>query len=128
MDLKSLMICSINLAKANESHNSIGMGLNPFLLSKIIAKAIRPADFERVLIYWQIRKVIFEEEQQGLERLAYADFITKANESHNSIGMGLNPFLLSKIIAKAIRSVDFERVMMHWQIRKVIFEEEQQGL
>jgi len=36
MDLKSLMICSINLAKANESHNSLAIGLNPFLLSKII--------------------------------------------------------------------------------------------
>ena len=83
------------ITKINEIHNSIGMGLNPFLLSKIIAKAIRSADFERVMMHWQIGKVIFEEEQQGLERLANADFITKYNEIHNSIGMGLNPFLLS---------------------------------
>ena len=31
-------------------------------------RAIRSVDTERVLMYWQIGKVIFEEEQQGKER------------------------------------------------------------
>jgi hypothetical protein len=37
-------------------------------------KAIHSVDFERVLMYWQIGKVIFEEEQQGKERAGYGFF------------------------------------------------------
>ncbi len=41
-------------------------------------KAIRSVDTERVLMYWQIGKVIFEEEQQGKERAGYGDFLIKS--------------------------------------------------
>lgn len=41
-------------------------------------KAIRSVDTERVLMYWQIGKVIFEEEQQGKERAAYGDFLIRS--------------------------------------------------
>ncbi len=40
-------------------------------------KAIRSVDIERVLMYWQIGKVIFEEEQQGKDRAAYGAFLIK---------------------------------------------------
>lgn len=41
-------------------------------------KAIRAVDTERVLMYWQIGKVIFEEEQQGQERATYGKFLIKS--------------------------------------------------
>ncbi|MCP9753973.1 DUF1016 domain-containing protein [Lacihabitans sp. CCS-44] len=41
-------------------------------------RAIRSVDFERVLMYWQIGRVIFEEEQLGMERAAYGTFLIKS--------------------------------------------------
>lgn len=41
-------------------------------------KAIRSVDTERVLMYWQIGKVILEEEQEGKERANYGDFLIKS--------------------------------------------------
>ena len=38
------------------------------IIANVQARAIRSVDTERVLMYWQIGKVIFEEEQQGKER------------------------------------------------------------
>lgn len=43
-------------------------------------RAIRSVDSERVLMYWQIGKVIFEEEQQGRERAGYGEFLIKSLE------------------------------------------------
>ena len=40
--------------------------------------AIRSVDTERVLMYWQIGKVILEEEQQGNERAGYGEFLIKS--------------------------------------------------
>ena len=54
------------------------------LLSEIVAiianakeKAIRSVDTERVLMYWNIGKRIFEEELQGKERADYGDYLIK---------------------------------------------------
>jgi predicted nuclease of restriction endonuclease-like (RecB) superfamily len=41
-------------------------------------RAIRRVDSERVLMYWQIGKLIFEEEQQGKERANYGQFLIKS--------------------------------------------------
>ncbi len=41
-------------------------------------KAIRSVDTERVLMYWQIGKAIFEEEQQGEDRATYGTFLIKS--------------------------------------------------
>lgn len=49
-----------------------------FIIASAKEKAIRSVDTERVLMYWQIGKVIFEEEQQGKERAAYGDFLIKS--------------------------------------------------
>jgi len=41
-------------------------------------RAIRSVDVERVLMYWQIGKVIFEEEQQGKDRAEYGEYLIKS--------------------------------------------------
>jgi predicted nuclease of restriction endonuclease-like (RecB) superfamily len=41
-------------------------------------RAIRSVDTERVLMYWQIGKLILEEEQEGKERAGYGEFLIKS--------------------------------------------------
>ena len=41
------------------------------LIAKSKEKAIRAVDHERTLMYWNIGKRIFEEEQQGKDRADY---------------------------------------------------------
>ncbi|REA62115.1 DUF1016 domain-containing protein [Dyadobacter luteus] len=48
------------------------------IISDAQQRAIRSVDFERVLMYWHIGKVIFEEEQQGEDRAAYGTFLIKS--------------------------------------------------
>jgi predicted nuclease of restriction endonuclease-like (RecB) superfamily len=69
------------------------------IISASQARAIRSVDTERVLMYWQIGKVVFEEEQQGKDRAGYGDFlISKLSEvlvSHYGTGFSyrqLNSF------------------------------------
>lgn len=45
------------------------------IITEAQLKAIRSVDFERVLMYWKIGKVIFEEEQEGQERAGYGEFL-----------------------------------------------------
>lgn len=60
------------------------MQLKPELIQQIqtiIAtakdRAIRSVDTERVLMYWQIGKVIFVEEQEGKVRAGYGEFLIR---------------------------------------------------
>ena len=48
------------------------------IISTAKDRAIRAVDTERVMMYWQIGKVILEEEQQGKERAGYGDFLIKS--------------------------------------------------
>lgn len=48
------------------------------IISNAQAQAIRSVDTERVLMYWQIGKTIFEEEQQGKDRAEYGKFLLKS--------------------------------------------------
>lgn len=48
------------------------------VISNAQTKAIRAVDNERVLMYWQIGKVIFEEEQEGKDRADYGKFLIKS--------------------------------------------------
>ena len=41
-------------------------------------RAIRSIDTERMRMYWQIGKIIFEEEQEGKERAGYGEFLIKS--------------------------------------------------
>ncbi|MGB3780690.1 MAG: PDDEXK nuclease domain-containing protein, partial [Tunicatimonas sp.] len=61
------------------------MQLNASLLSEIKSiiadsreQAIRAVDYARVLMYWQIGKVIFEEEQQGKDRATYGKYLIRS--------------------------------------------------
>lgn len=55
-------------------------------------RAIRSVDTERVMMYWQIGKVILEEEQEGKERAGYGEFLIKslANELEPQFGSGFS--------------------------------------
>jgi len=45
-------------------------------------KAIRLVDHERTLMYWQIGRRIFEEEQEGKDRADYGNYLTKFIAEH----------------------------------------------
>jgi predicted nuclease of restriction endonuclease-like (RecB) superfamily len=62
------------------------------IITNAQARAIRSVDNERVLMYWQIGKVIFEEEQQGKERAEYGKFLIKSisNEFQPQFGTGFS--------------------------------------
>jgi len=47
------------------------------LISVAQENAIRKVDFERTLMYWQIGKRIFEEEQQGKDRAEYGTYVIR---------------------------------------------------
>jgi predicted nuclease of restriction endonuclease-like (RecB) superfamily len=53
-------------------------------------KAIRAVDTERTLMYWQIGKRIFEEEQQGKDRAEYGEYLTQyiAQQLEPELGSG----------------------------------------
>ena len=61
------------------------MQLKPKLISQIHSivattkdRAIRSVDTERVQMYWQIGKVIFEEEQAEKKRAGYGELLIKS--------------------------------------------------
>ncbi len=62
------------------------------IIANAQARAIRSVDAERVQMYWQIGKVIFEEEQQGRERAEYGEFLIKslANALEPQYGTGFS--------------------------------------
>ena len=41
-------------------------------------RAVRSVNTERVIMYWQIGKVIFEEEQNGKDRATYGTYLIKS--------------------------------------------------
>lgn len=55
-------------------------------------RAIRSVDTERVLMYWQIGKVIFEEQQQEEDRAAYGSFLIQSisQQLQPQLGSGLS--------------------------------------
>jgi len=55
-------------------------------------KAIRLVDHERTLMYWQVGKRIFEEEQQGKDRADYGNYLTRfvANQLEPEYGSGFS--------------------------------------
>ena len=48
------------------------------IISQSRERAIRSVDHERVVMYWQIGKIIFEEEQQGEVRAEYGSFLIQS--------------------------------------------------
>jgi predicted nuclease of restriction endonuclease-like (RecB) superfamily len=84
------------------------------IISTAKERAIRSVDHERVLMYWQIGKVIFEEEQKGKERAEYGKYLIKSisNEFQPEFGSGFSirqlemnrQFYKTFPIANALRS------------------------
>ena len=62
------------------------------VISNTQTNAIRAVDNQRVLMYWQIGKIIFEEEQQGKDRAEYGKFLIKSisNEFQPKLGTGFS--------------------------------------
>lgn len=62
------------------------------VISNAQSKAVRSVNFERVLMYWQIGEIIFEEEQEGKERAAYGKFLIRSisNELQPQFGSGFS--------------------------------------
>jgi len=62
------------------------------IIAQARSKAIRSVNHERVLMYWQIGRVIFEEEQQGQDRAEYGKFLIKsiAQELQPQFGSGFS--------------------------------------
>ena len=62
------------------------------IIANAQTNAIRAVDNERVLMYWQIGKVIFEEEQQGKDRADYGKYLIKsiADEFQPQFGTGFS--------------------------------------
>lgn len=60
------------------------------IISNAQVNAVRAVDNQRMLMYWQIGKVIFEEEQHGEERAEYGKFLIKSisNEFQPVFGTG----------------------------------------
>lgn len=56
-------------------------------------RAIRSVDTERVIMYWQIGKVIFEEEQQGKDRAEYGKFLIKSISDEFQPQLGTSFFI-----------------------------------
>ena len=48
------------------------------IVSNAQRRAVRSVNAERVVMYWQIGKVIFEEEQQGKDRAEYGKYLLKS--------------------------------------------------
>ena len=77
-------------------------------------RAIRTVDTQRVLMYWQIGKVIFEEEQEGKNRAEYGKYLIKSisEEFQPQLGTGFSIRQLERYrqfyrefpIASALRS------------------------
>jgi len=55
-------------------------------------RAVRSVETERMLMYWKIGKVIFEEEQSGKDRAGYGDYLIKSisNEFQPQLGTGFS--------------------------------------
>lgn len=74
------------------------------IVSNAQQKAVRSINTERVAMYWQIGKTIFEEEQQGKDRATYGTFLIK------SISSELKPLLGSAFSSRQLyRYVQFYR-------------------
>ena len=62
------------------------------IVSNAQQRAVRSVNTERVAMYWQIGKLIFEEEQQGKDRAQYATFLIKSisKELQPQLGSGFS--------------------------------------
>lgn len=81
-------------------------------------KAIRSVDTERMLIYWQICKTIFEEEQEGQDRAEYGKFLLKSISDvfHPQFGSGFSvrQLELNRQFYRAFPNTNALRSQFNW--------------
>ena len=81
-------------------------------------KAIRAVDHQRTLLYWQIGKYIFEEEQQGKERADYGKYLIKylAENLEPEFGSGFSRRQLYLFLQfyKTFQNVNALRSQLNW--------------
>lgn len=81
-------------------------------------RAVRSVNFERVLMYWQIGQVIFEEEQNGKERADYGTFLIQSisNSLQPQFGSGFSKRQLywCVLFYKLFPNVNALRTQLNW--------------
>lgn len=88
------------------------------------AKAVRSVDFERVIMYWQIGQVIFEEEQLGQERAEYGKQLIQSisNEFQPRFGSNFSIRHLYRVVQfyRAFPNVSALRTELSWTHYKLL--------
>lgn len=101
------------------------------IIAKARAKAVRSVNHERVLMYWQIGKVIFEEEQEGKERAEYGKFLIKslAEELQPQFGSGFTKRHLYWYVQlyKTFPIVNALRTQFNWSHYRLLIRIENQN-
>jgi predicted nuclease of restriction endonuclease-like (RecB) superfamily len=119
------------LRKLSIQRNAMTMKIRKELISDIqgiIAqsrdRAIRSVDTERVLMYWQIGKVILEEEQQGEDRAAYGAFLIQslAEQLQPQFGSGFSKRQLYRYVQfyRTFQIVSALRTQFSWTHYKTL--------
>ena len=70
----------VTVAKSERSVFTISRGLLDDarqIINTARTNAVRSVDFNRVMMYWNLGRRIFEEEQQGKDRAEYGAYITR---------------------------------------------------
>jgi predicted nuclease of restriction endonuclease-like (RecB) superfamily len=87
-------------------------------------RAIRSVDTERVLMYWQIGKVILKEEQQGEDRAAYGAFLIQslAEQLQPQFGSGFSKRQLYRYVQfyRTFQIVSALRTQFSWTHYKTL--------
>ncbi len=88
------------------------------IISSSQEKAIRSVDSVRVLMYWQIGKLILEEEQQGKERAGYGEFLIKSLaqtlEAEHGSGFSFRQLNLFRQFYRTFPIVNALRSQFNW--------------
>ena len=111
--------------KTNNIFNYFIMQLKQSLIEEIRgiinssrAKAIRSVDNERVLMYWQIGKVIFEEEQKGKSRADYGSYLIKSIsdefQPHFGTGFTIRQLEMNRQFYRSFQNTNALRSQFSW--------------
>ena len=112
----------------NESSNLMSSGiLNDArrIIETARSNAIRSVDFNRVQMYWNLGRRIFEEEQQGKDRADYGAYIVKGLakelEREYGSGFGIRQLEQSRQFYRTYPNANTLRSQLNWsQYRRLI--------
>ena len=88
------------------------------IIEKSRTNAVRSVDFCRVLMYWNLGKRIFEEEQQGKHRADYGTYLIKnlalSLEKEYGSGFGIRQLEQSRQFYRAYPIANTLRSQLNW--------------